>query len=479
MKLEFRGIHQEFIDDTTGELDLEGALSSGKTIAALYKELAMAAKYPGIHSLICRWTDDATHTLLRPAFEEVARLRGDTLEWNDKLKFYTLLDYGSRIYAFGLKTQSSDAEQRYGKIRGLPVSRIYVDQAEQIPGDIASELRFRLRPNLTARLRNEAYPTQLTFSPNPTNDDHWLAKQFPETNWPANRRYYALSLFDNQHNLDPQMIENLLREFPPEHPKHRTMILGKRGLNVTGVPVYEGAFKRALHTQAVTVNALAPLEEGFDFGKHHPCVVWRQRTPYGGVVYLGGLMGQGMNLEDFLPIVRDYRDEWFGDLLDIKTCCGPVTQHGSSAGVAESGLKILQASGFRPVWQSDADRPSVRYAMVEQSAALMRRRTVQGEAFLVNNDPTRWLRVFGSGSPPVQWNFLTDGCEGGYVWDEHVVSEGSKQYRKPKKDSWYEHGQTCMEYLERNFGHRPFRRTGGTTSRDWNVVSVGDGTWQG
>jgi hypothetical protein len=47
---------------------------------------------------------------------------------------------------------------------------------------------------------------------------------------------------------------------------------------------------------------------------------------------------------------------------------------------------------------------------------------------------------------------MADGCEAGYVWDEHFVSVGSKQIRKPKKDGWFEHGQNCMEYLEINFG---------------------------
>jgi hypothetical protein len=41
------------------------------------------------------------------------------------------------------------------------------------------------------------------------------------------------------------------------------------------------------------------------------------------------------------------------------------------------------------------------------------------------------------------------------VWDEHLVSEGSKQYRKAKKDGWYEHSQNCKEYLELNFGSEP------------------------
>ena len=43
----------------------------------------------------------------------------------------------------------------------------------------------------------------------------------------------------------------------------------------------------------------------------------------------------------------------------------------------------------------------------------------------------------------------------GYVWDVHMVSVGSKQMRKPKKDGWFEHGMNCAEYLELNFGSAP------------------------
>ena len=72
----------------------------------------------------------------------------------------------------------------------------------------------------------------------------------------------------------------------------------------------------------------------------------------------------------------------------------------------------------------------------------------QGEAFGVNTD--NWLLI--SPDTVKAWPFLSDGFEAVYVWDEHYVSVGSKQVRKPKKDGWYEHGQNCCEYLELNFG---------------------------
>jgi len=83
----------------------------------------------------------------------------------------------------------------------------------------------------------------------------------------------------------------------------------------------------------------------------------------------------------------------------------------------------------------------------------MRRRTPQGEAFVIS--PDRWLRA--SSESIVPWKFLADGFEAGYVWDEHFVSVGSKQVRKPKKDGWFEHGQNCHKYLELNFGLTAYR----------------------
>ena len=69
---------------------------------------------------------------------------------------------------------------------------------------------------------------------------------------------------------------------------------------------------------------------------------------------------------------------------------------------------------------------------------------------MVNANSDRWLTI--SENTTVPDRFLADGFEAGYVWDEHMVSVGNKQVRKPKKDGWYEHGQNCAEYLECNFG---------------------------
>jgi len=449
--LEFRGVHEAFLRDTTLEIDLEGALSSGKTVVCLWKELEMLRRHAGIWSLIARYTGDATETLLRPQFEQLARIHNTELHWDAKESCYETLN-GSRCFAFGLKTQSSKPEDRYARIRGLPVSRIYVDQAEQLPGDIALELRARLRPDIEARVKGKAYPRQLTFSPNPTNFDHWLAKQFPATNAIPNRRYYALSLFDNEHNLPPDMITSMLQTYPPEHPKHTTMILGQRGMNVIGDPVYENLFDRTRHVRPVRLELGRPILEAFQIGRHNPVWLAAQRSYAGGVHFAGGVVGQHLPLSDFLAAVGLKRQEWFPkDAWTIKTCTSPMAGKSSTRLARYTLLNNLHHAGYRPEWRPNGNAPDVQLAMIEHIASEMRRQMPTGEAALaVSDDPARWLAIAPDGSEKTL-AFVAFAFEGGYVWSDHTVSVAHEDVRQPHEDDLYATVMHAVENIYLNF----------------------------
>lgn len=435
--LKFQGIHQEIFEDTTRLIDGEGGLSSGKTTVALWKEITFLDDYPGIWSLMGRWTGDAVDRLLKPAFEQLARIYGLAWTWNDKEKSYECAN-GSRMFAFGLATQSTDPVQRYGKIRGLPVSRIYIDQAEQLPSDIAGELVLRMRPDIEARMRNVQYPRQLTFTPNPTSDAHWLAKMFPENNSIKGRKYYALSLYDNAHNLPPEMIDDALLAFPPEHPKHQTVILGKRGLNVMGDPVYETIFNRKLHVRECEARPDIGLIEAFQIGEHNPTWIIGQRSYYGGLALLGGVMGRHLLLDTFLPLVRRYRNDWFHDAT-IRTCSGPKM------------MTPLREAKFSPIGRANAEAPDVQLEMIEQIGGMLRHRvTGTEEAISINSDPTRWI-VVGQDGEAKPTPFLAFAFEGGYVWSPHKVSVGNKELKQPHADDEYANAMRCVEHLVLNF----------------------------
>lgn len=444
VRMTWRGKQSQVMRETAREVDVEGAIRSGKTTVCMWKEHSMARQYPGIGIILARWSEGNADGLLKPLWNAICTKAGDTQTWLADERCY-LWPNGSRIYIIGLKAQ--EASQRYSKFRGKTVSRVYVDQAEEVPYDVYLEL--------AGRLSQPGYDHQITISPQSVPEDHWIAQHFPDDpgKQTEHKRYYSLSIYDNQHNLHPDVIPSNERLYPPGHPKHRTLILGLRGLDVRGEPVYKGAFVRAIHEREIGYDRSLPLEMALDFGKHHPCVVFAQRSSVGQVRYLGGILGQQLYLDEFIDAVVRYRNLWFPGVTEILECCDPAGASDTSHGTA-GAVKLLRARGINPRWQPDANNPAVRLACIERIASQMRQRASdRSEAFVVSADPERWLRISETGA--TQDKFFVDGLEAGYVWDEHMVSVGSKQIRKPKKDGWYEHGMNCLEYLECNFGGAP------------------------
>jgi len=448
VRMVWKGPIVGFMRDETRILDLEGAIRSGKTTACVWKVHSRLAEEPGLAAFLCRWTDGDTDSKLKPVWRAVCDAAGTPPKWNADEQ-YDELPNGSRAYVFGLK--AADQTLRYSKLRGLTVAVIYNDQTEELPYDVFLEL--------CGRLSQVGYRHQAIFSPNPTSPDHWLKDEFPTDNRVSGKKYMHLSIYDNAHNLAPGTIEGVLAAFPPGHAKHRPMVLGLRGLNVIGVPCYKDAFDRKKHERPIEFNPELPLCEGYDFGKHHPCWVAAQFPLGGGIAILGGVIGQNLWLEDFLPLVQQCRQQWFGKLPSLQTCCDPAGTHDHAHGTRDNALQVLKRfypEHHRIEYKENSNAPDVRIALVERLAGHMRRRSPWGESLAVdgskdlNGQYSRWLRVDKDGAEP--WSFVSDGFEAGYVWDSHFVSVGSKQMRKPKKDSWYEHGQNCVEYLELNFG---------------------------
>lgn len=442
--LTFQGIHQRLLEDTTPEIDAEGALNSGKTTVCLWKELEAIQNHPGIWSFAFRYSDTDTKTKLRPAIDQLCGIRGEKPRWDSTELCYHFPN-SSRLYAFGIRAQ--DALSRYSKLRGLAISRIYNDQSEELPEDMSGELRGRLRPDLASRLAGRKYPTQLTFSPNPLSERSWLAKQFPSKQTMPGRRYYAISLYDNVHNLPPETVAGLEAAFPPTHPRYKCVILGQRGPNIVGNPVYGGYYKPELHKRPIPTRD-GQLLEAFVTGKSHPCWVIAQRTPTGALQFLGGIMGVDLLLTDFLPIVEQYRLEWFGADADIKTCGAPTGAKDDPTRFGD--LDLLREYGFKPRWRDNSNAPDVRLAMIESIGDQMRHRTHIGdEALAVNDDPTRWLEASREG---IRANpFLSEGFEVGYVKDDHFASVAHKHVRQPKDDDWFEMGMRACELMFQNF----------------------------
>ncbi len=438
MSLDFRGIHDEILHDTTPEIDCEGARMCGKTWLMSAKVLKACVAHPGMWWLMCRYSGTETDNQLRPVFRDVARQLDIPVEWHGDESAYWLPEVDgniSKIFAYGLKTQAKD--ERFAKVRGSGVHGLWNDQTEETPEDIGTEMR--------ALIRKPDGPHQLLLTPNPPGEEHYLADQFPEGVRDAVRRYYRLSLYDNKHNLSADTIEKLERLYPPSHAKHKSLILGMRGPNVTGKPVYDGVFRRDLHVRPVEIDRALPLLEAYDAGKHHPTWLVAQRSHFGGLRVLGGIIGKRLFLEEFFPLVQRYRQEWFADAT-FQTCCDPPPAEISSRYTL---VNVLQDNKIRPTWYTHGNAPDVRVSVIEHIAGLMQRRAGSEEAFCINADPSHWLMA--SQAVTKQTKLFIDACEGSYVWDPNYVSVGNKTVRQPQFDQWLDGLQRCLENIVLNF----------------------------
>jgi hypothetical protein len=358
VRMVWRGVTAEFMQDTTRHIDFEGAFRVGKTTAALWKVFNSCLAHPGIQWLICRYSDGDTQTKLKPPWRAICRQANVRVTWDsaELCDVFPEVDgRQSKVYIFGIKAQ--DQTSRYGKFRGMTLAGIYNDQTEELPHDVFLEMM--------GRLSQSGFPHQLLLTPNPPDPNHWLASEFPEDNHIIGRKYYSAPIHSNAHNLPPDTIPELIRAYPPSHPKHRSAVLGKRGLNVIGQPVYGGdpekglqpVFVRAIHERPLKLNPHLALCEAIDFGKHCPCVVWAQFSPYGGIDILGGAMGQNIYLQDFLPIVLQTRSTWFPNTSS--TCRRAVTQPARTTtrkACAITASRCYRSSGSRLAGRTTATR---------------------------------------------------------------------------------------------------------------------------
>ena len=438
-RMVWRGKQAEVMRSVARVLDVEGAVRSGKTTVCLWKEFRAGNEHPGIHLLLSRWSDENTFGQLKPLWDDICEEAGVDQAWNARESCYDWPN-GSRIYVRGLMT--SQEKQKYSKFRGLTLARVYVDQAEEVDPDVFKELAIRLS--------QPGYPHQITISPQSVDEGHWIAREFPEEVAPdEHRQYISLSTYDNQHNLPPEYIPAIERLYPADHPKHRTMVMGLRGMNVTGDPVYQGAFVRDLHERTVEYDPRLPVEVGIDFGKHHPCVVIRQVSALGQVRILGGVMGQDLYLSDFVSIAEKHLAAWCPGAA-LLWAGDPAGSADTSHGTKGAGHILRHEHGIRVRFSRHANSPATRLGVIERLAGLMRRRLADGaEGFVVNSSRSFWLRVSKRGA--VTHRFLADALQTGYVWDDHTISVNNKQVKRPKKDGWYEHGCNCLEYLAVTF----------------------------
>lgn len=433
----FSGIHAEFIADPTPEICFEGARFSGKTWAALVKIIQSCLDHTGIEWLICRYSGTEVENTLQPEFERMLNRFGITAPWDERQRAYIFPAKAgkiSKVFAFGLKAQT--ITQELSKVRGLSVGGIWLEQAEETPRKILEELPFATR--------QPDYPHQVIYTPNPTTKDHFLVDRFPDDNHIPHRKHYRVSLYNNPH-VPKDKLKELEADFPPTHARYKSLVMGMRGVNVVGIPVYDRVFDRDTHVTDLRWNDERPVLEAIQFGQHHPAWVAVQRNYFGGMDILSAVMGKFLFLDTFLPLVQQCREAWF-PAARFKTYCDAPPETGMAR---FTNINTLRLSGLEPHWAPNSSAADQREAVIQGISADLRKRGKYG--IRLNADHSRF-RVISTENLKtdrlgVQDDFLLDGLESAYVWDDHAISVGSKKVRQPKADEWTDSAQRCLENL--------------------------------
>lgn len=464
---------------------LEGAIGSGKTTAPAWKLIEYCTAFPGIFTCIGAWTDE----ILGPpktAFLAAAREQGfsvedGTLTWHGAQgeEYYQLEGYHSRVYIRSMK--ASEDPMRYMKLAGLSLSILWIDQPEPVPQDVYNAY-------VPARLRQPGFPHEVWLSPNPLDESHWLSKEFPIEHHrrPVNYHYIRTTLYDNKAVLGDQFVADMEQKHPPGSALRHRYIDGTRGPMNRGKPIYGASFKRAIHVAEIEPVEEAPILQSHDFGTKHPAVVWSQLPWWGQLRILGSIEGDDMFIESFIPVLKEWRTEWFGEQRSFMATCDPSGGKATRDGVALNGVKVLNGHEIFPVYRDDFNQPTrISYA-VETIGGFLNRfvtqplwlddrceycrhhnpRGLAGErlprqlvvahgqilhgkqvpAFVM--DSRRHLVV--SDTDLEERSVLMNGFLGGYVYIENAPI-GGLNIKRPFKDEIHDHTMRCVEYTIQQF----------------------------
>jgi hypothetical protein len=162
------------------------------------------------------------------------------------------------------------------------------------------------------------------------------------------------------------------------------------------------------------------------------------------------MIGESLVLEDFLPLVKHYRQSWFPPEAIYKTCTGPMGEQQQSLRGRYTPLDILRRHGFAAQWRDNGNSPDVRLAMIENIASYLRRRNGGGDECIgVNTAADRF--IIDSRDEHRDSPFVHHAFEGGYVWDPHFTSVANKELRQPAEDDKFANVMHAIENIELNF----------------------------
>lgn len=376
-----------------------GGFGSGKTKAGVWEVIDKGMKYPKNTILIARkYGTDLRDSTQKMFFDECPpQLIREYIKSQRKV----VLINDTEIFFRGLDDLN--------KVRALNLGMWLIDEASEIQYEIFDMLKGRLRLDTVPR----HYGIIVT---NPPNTNHWIYKCFVEKQ-DKDYSYVQTSSFDNTF-LPKEYLENLMKEYPESW--IRRYLKGEFGFVQQGLPVFKG-FSEKIHTADLTYIKGKTILRGWDFGWHHPAVVWCQIDMDDRFCVLKENLGAQIYLDEYADKIINISNSSFPG-CDFEDFCDPAGLQKTDKATLTS-IDILKKKGINPRYKK---------MPIMSGLDLIQRKinSLIGEkpGFLVDK----------------KCRFLIEAMIGGYYYEKVENGYGQEQ---PYKDGLYEHICDALRYI--------------------------------
>lgn len=297
------------------------------------------------------------------------------------------------------------------KLKSMEIAGFFVNEANEIDQDLYNTLKSRVRQKVSGKPPSR-YRTIIDL--NPTDETHWIPQLFLHKK-PPNHRIFFSTTFQNQENLPPGYVDELMSTYTPDMVQR--MVYGLFGKVHKGMPVFsQFARSGTFYKRRLDPTPGAPIFIGMDFGFNRPSWTWLQFID-GQARILASRLGHRIDLQDFITECQQYAKSLWGDWKEgYKYFCDPRGSDESDKG--KSSIDICNENGIFPV-----HRRTYIEEGVKAIKNLLDTKNSSGDPnFLIHH----------------RNGILIDALEGGY---HRLDGEDS-----PNKDGYYDNAVDSMRY---------------------------------
>src|SRR5881394_814649 len=168
-------------------------------------------------------------------------------------------------------------EERYSasRFRGFECSMLIFVEADQLTrNDLdlgVACLRWKGSDPETCDNRGFIKDTCVILDTNPPSPRHWIAQFEEETSGDLNVRFWHIATKENEHNLPPNYVQDLERQYKKNPAMYKRMVLGEYAEAFSGTPVFH-AFEEPHAKTDLPWPKGAYLIRSWDFGATNACI---------------------------------------------------------------------------------------------------------------------------------------------------------------------------------------------------------------